>query len=103
MSKNSYKNILNLPSYTELYKNLAEVFDNLKKDRTDNFVERIQNVGEKLFTLMEKNATFISSFLLAGEALKNDYAKSALNVAIVTYVVSKKMHIPVSKIRLYIT
>ena len=90
-------------SYTELYKNLAEVFDNLKKDRTDNFEERIQNVGEKLFSLMEKNATFISSFLLAGEALKNDYAKSALNVAIVTYVVSKRMHIPVSKIRLYIT
>ena len=89
--------------YTDLYKNMAAVFDNLKKDRTDNIEENIQLVTENLFELLEKNATFVSSFLLAGEALKNDYAKSAINVAIVTYVVAKNMNIPTSRLHLYIT
>lgn len=89
--------------YIDLYKNMAAVFDNLKKDRTDNIEENIQLVTENLFELLEKNATFVSSFLLAGEALKNDYAKSAINVAIVTYVVAKNMNVPVSRLHLYIT
>lgn len=89
--------------YNDIICCVSMMFDKVKSNDYKNLSVQLQSISDDLFALVEKNPAFVSSFLLAGEVKKHDFPTSAVNTAICTYLVSKKMNLPQKKIQVNIT
>lgn len=89
--------------YNDLVCSVSMLFEKLRAQTPSNCSEQLQEIVGSLFSLATQNPSFVSSFLLAGEVKKQDFATSAVNSAIVTFLVSKQLNLINKKIIVYMT
>lgn len=89
--------------YVECIAAMSVIFDGITSNRTQNVSQQLQTVSASLYALVEQNPSFVTSFLFAGEVKRQDFAVSAVNTAIITFLVAKKLAVPQNKIKLYVT
>ncbi|MCQ2579641.1 MAG: HD-GYP domain-containing protein [Treponemataceae bacterium] len=90
-------------SYCELISAMGMIIESIRAGAASDIVSYIESLSNQLYSLIEKNATFVTGFLLMGEAKKHDFAQAAVDSAILTYLISKKLGISPKKIKLYVT
>ena len=90
-------------SYCELISAMGMIIESIRADSSADIVQYVESLSEQLYSLIEKNASFVTGFLLMGEVKKHDFAQAAVDSAILTYLISKKMGISPKKIKLYVT
>lgn len=89
--------------YNEYVTQMHSIFINLKENDTDTVTQNVLSVTDGLIKLMERNDSLVASFLLAGKVKQHDYARSAVNTAIITNLVARRQKLSTKKIRMYMT
>ena len=90
-------------SYFELISAMGMIIESIRADSSADIVQYVESLSEQLYSLIEKNASFVTGFLLMGEVKKHDFAQAAVDSAILTYLISKKLGISPKKTKLYVT
>lgn len=88
--------------YMEIVDAMGIVFDSIKAQSGRDVSPQIEALADNILELMAQNQHLMASFLLAGLVKMCDFAKSAVNCAIITYLVSKKLGVPEKKLKTYI-
>ena len=89
-------------AYMEIVDAMGIVFDSIKAQNDRDVSPQIESLADNIISLMEQNQRLMASFLLSGLVKLKDFAKSAVNCAIIVYLICKKLAVQEKKLKTYI-
>ncbi|MGL4983000.1 MAG: HD-GYP domain-containing protein [Treponemataceae bacterium] len=85
--------------YQNLIEQVAALFSSLINSKESNLTDKAEQITNEIINLVNKDTNTVLSFILLGENTLSYLEKSAINTAILTYTIAKRLNAPADSLQ----